>query len=131
MASMVNRPLASHFTIDVTWQSSPLIKYTENSVPRVLVYSFCMACIPHRPWGSLKPGPGVFFFGLSSDLEFFLNKIFFPIIKINRLPSITMEAQAVARDQHLARWKRVSIRFEFLALIMVVMLLVGSRVYFR
>ena len=49
MASMVNRPLASHFTIDVTWQSSPLIKYTENSVPRVLVYSFCMACIPHRP----------------------------------------------------------------------------------
>ena len=22
MASMVNRPLASHFTIDVTWQSS-------------------------------------------------------------------------------------------------------------
>ena len=41
-----------------------------------------------------------------------------------------MEAQAVARDQHLARWKRVSIRFEFLALIMVVMLLVGSRVYF-
>ena len=26
MASMVNRPLASHFTIDVTWQSSPLIK---------------------------------------------------------------------------------------------------------
>ena len=76
-------------------------------------------------------GPGVFFFGLSSDLEFFLNKIFFPIIKINRLPSITMEAQAVARDQHLARWKRVSIRFEFLALIMVVMLLVGSRVYFR
>ena len=74
---------------------------------------------------------GVFFFGLSSDLEFFLNKIFFPIIKINRLPSITMEAQAVARDQHLARWKCVSIRFEFLALIMVVMLLVGSRVYFR
>ena len=49
MASMVNRPLASHFTIDVTWQSSPLIKYTENSVPRVLVYSFCMACIPHHP----------------------------------------------------------------------------------
>ena len=42
-----------------------------------------------------------------------------------------MEAQAVARDQHLARWKRVSIRFEFLALIMVVILLVGSRVYFR
>ena len=42
MASMVNRPLASHFTIDVTWQSSPLIKYTENSVPRVLVYSFCI-----------------------------------------------------------------------------------------
>ena len=41
-----------------------------------------------------------------------------------------MEAQAVARDQHLARWKCVSIRFEFLALIMVVMLLVGSRVYF-
>ena len=40
MASMVNHPLASHFTIDVTWQSSPLIKYTENSVPRVLVYSF-------------------------------------------------------------------------------------------
>ena len=73
---------------------------------------------------------GRIFFGLSSDLEFFLNKIFFPIIKINRLPSITMEAQAVARDQHLARWKRVSIRFEFLALIMV-MLLVGSRVYFR
>ena len=73
--------------------------------------------------------PGRIFFGLSSDLEFFLNKIFFPIIKINRLPSITMEAQAVARDQHLARWKRVSIRF--LALIMVVMLLVGSRVYFR
>ena len=72
-----------------------------------------------------------YFFGLSSDLEFFLNKIFFPIIKINRLPSITMEAQAVARDQHLARWKCVSIRFEFLALIMVVMLLVGSRVYFR
>ena len=71
------------------------------------------------------------FFGLSSDLEFFLNKIFFPIIKINRLLSITMEAQAVARDQHLARWKRVSIRFEFLALIMVVMLLVGSRIYFR
>ena len=29
-----------------------------------------------------------------------------------------MEAQAVARDQHLARWK---VRFEFLALIMVVM----------
>ena len=78
---------------------------------------------------------GRIFFGLSSDLEFFLNKIFFPIIKINRLPSITMEAQAVARDQHLARWKCVSIRrairFEFLALIMVVMLLVGSRVYFR
>ena len=24
MASMVNRPLASHFTIDVTWQSSLL-----------------------------------------------------------------------------------------------------------
>ena len=40
-----------------------------------------------------------------------------------------MEAQAVARDQHLARWKCVFIRFEFLALIMVVMLLVGSRVY--
>ena len=75
--------------------------------------------------------PGRIFFGLSSDLEFFLNKIFFLIIKINRLPSITMEAQAVARDQHLARWKRVSIRFEFLALIMVVILLVGSRVYFR
>ena len=73
---------------------------------------------------------GRIFFGLSSDLQFFLNKIFFPIIKINRLPSITMEAQAVAR-QHLARWKCVSIRFEFLALIMVVMLLVGSRVYFR
>ena len=72
-----------------------------------------------------------YFFGLSSDLEFFLNKIFFPIIKINRLPSITMEAQAVARDQYLARWKCVSIRFEFLPLIMVVMLLVGSRVYFR
>ena len=33
---------------------------------------------------------GRIFFGLSSDLEFFLNKIFFPIIKINRLPSITM-----------------------------------------
>ena len=50
MASMVNGPLAIYFTIDVTWQSSPLIKYTENcSVPRVLVYSFCMACIPHRP----------------------------------------------------------------------------------
>ena len=49
MASMVNCPLASHFTIDVTWQSSPLIKYMENSVPRVLIYSFCMACIPHRP----------------------------------------------------------------------------------
>ena len=48
MASMVNGPLAIHFTIDVTWQSSPLIKYTEN-FPRVLVYSFCMACIPHRP----------------------------------------------------------------------------------
>ena len=30
---------------------------------------------------------GRIFFGLSSDLEFFLNKIFFPIIKINRLPS--------------------------------------------
>ena len=49
MASMVNGLLAIHFTIDVTWQSSPLIKYKENSVPRVLVYSFCMACIPHRP----------------------------------------------------------------------------------
>ena len=77
------------------------------------------------------PSAWAYFFGLSSDLEFFLNKIFFSIIKINRLPSITMEAQAVARDLHLARWKRVSIRFEFLALIMVVMLLVGSRVYFR
>ena len=48
MASMVNRPLASHFTIDVMWQSSPLIKYTENSVPRVLVYSFCMYHTAHR-----------------------------------------------------------------------------------
>ena len=50
MASMVDGPLATHLTIDITWQSSPLIKYTENcSVPRVLVYSFCMACIPQRP----------------------------------------------------------------------------------
>ena len=81
----------------------------------------------HRPWLLTAinrvsgQGRAYFFFGLSSDLEFFLNKNFFPIIKINRLPSITMEAQAVARDQHLARWKRVSIRFKFLALIMVVM----------
>ena len=53
---------------------------------------------PHYPQAQ------AYFFGLSSDLEFFLNKIFFPIIKINRLPSITMEAQAVARDQHLINW---------------------------